>query len=152
MKIHTEEYALSRSELFWVLIHVYRRKFILWFAIALSIFMGLTIGVRGAVLFLAIFLGALLMIIWRYVCSKGNKSVFSRRSFEIDDEFISHMSDSSSGRIKIDSLIKVFRYSKYFLLYIADSHFIYLPMRAFTSDSDIQEFELLLRTKKLLKY
>ena len=148
----TREYALSRGELFLILLRGYIRKPILWLALVLSVLMVITPGVKGGILFFLIFLAAVLAIVSSQVFLKGSAPIFSRRSCEIDDDHVSIFpADSSSARIRIDSLIKVFRSAQCYLLYISRNQFVYLPLSAFSSDSDVQAFESMLKGKKLLK-
>ncbi len=78
----------------------------------------------------------------RYAYSKENKVFLLGRYYEIDSDMITGiMEDGTSQPLKTEHFIKIIKTSKYYLLYIAKSQFIYLPVDAFSNNTDIEWFE-----------
>ena len=83
--------------------------------------------------------------------SKKNKSFYRERTYQIDDKFIAYtMLDGSEGKMNFDTFIKIIKRPQYYLLYISNSQFIYIPVTCFKSEKDRQEFEQILEKHKLI--
>jgi hypothetical protein len=94
------------------------------------------------VLFLILFQIILVIQYRRYAYSNENKVFLLERYYEIDNDMINgKMEDGTSQPIKIEHFIKVIKTSKYYLLYLAKSQFIYLPVDAFSNHNDLEWFE-----------
>jgi len=85
---------------------------------------------------------------WRYAYCKQNSIFFKDRYFELDGDFLTgYLDDGTTDKINIKNIINLRKSKKYFLLYIAKSHFIYLPFACFKSEADLCDFE-----KKITQY
>jgi len=160
MNIKGREYQLSKKEFFKICLRISFKKLAVFAAIYLILFSAAVffklldaywLSIVAAVFFVFIPFVSLLAIL-SYLNSKQNKIFYKKRKFEIDDDFITtYIEDGSIGKNKFDNVIKVVRTARYYMLYISQSLFIYLPKSAFLSQEDINSFEDLLESKKLLK-
>lgn len=91
-----------------------------------------------------------LYIIWRHVHSPENRNIFTSRRVEFSREFVSgFVHDGSFGKNRLDNIIKAVHTSEYFLLYLADDQYIYLPVAAFYSEDDMAHLKELLKTHNI---
>jgi hypothetical protein len=66
--------------------------------------------------------------LWRFVNSDKNKIFFLKRTYELtDDKIIGKLDDESTTEISIKNIIKVVNNKKYYLLYISQGQFLYIP-------------------------
>ena len=146
--ITTARIKLTSKKLFEILISTYLKKrwWLLAWIWALIVILLLDTNKDTMELFLILFLilfQALLVIQFlRYAYSKENKVFLLERYYEIDNNMITGiMEDGTSQPIKTEHFIKVIQTSKYYLLYIAKSQFIYLPVDSFLNPNDKEWFE-----------
>ena len=78
---------------------------------------------------------------------------FLPRYWEIDAEFMTiYFEDGSLSKFRFEHLCKADKIAEYYLLYLTPAgYFHYLPIAAFESEKDINQFELFLETKELMK-
>lgn len=160
MNIKSNEYQLTKKRLFQTYMDINLKRLGI-FAFIYVILFGAAVFFRllniywfiFVIVFFAVFLPFLLILsILFYINSKANKIFYKKKRFEIDDDFITtYAEDGSLGKNKLDSIIKVVGTRKYYMLQISQAMFLYLPKSAFLSQEDINRFESLLRSKKLLK-
>lgn len=77
---------------------------------------------------------------------------FRNRICEITDNYFNMTYENGSLRkVHFNNYIKVIRESDWNFLYLTKVMFEYLPIRAFNSENDINEFEILIKNKKLME-
>ncbi len=67
-----------------------------------------------------------------------------------DNYFSTTFEDGSSIKIHFNNYIKATRESDWYFVYSTNTKFDYLPIRAFNSEDDINEFEAAMKHKKLM--
>lgn len=93
-------------------------------------------------LFCITFTFLLVVQFWRNAYSKQNKLFLLGRYYEIEtDRITGIMEDETSQPIKIEHFIKVIKSSKYYLMYIAQAQFIYVPFDSFKTPADKEWFD-----------
>lgn len=148
MEIKTKDFELTRKEYFKILMINYFRWWFIAFIFVIGIFLRKNWYWQIGLLYCI----WLIIYFWFYANSKKNKIFFKRRRFEINDDFlIGYLEDGSLDKLKIDNIVKVIRKARYYLLYMSKSSFIYFPLEIFSSSEDINNFDALLKSKKLLK-
>ncbi len=103
------------------------------------------------IIFTIVFPFVLVIQYWRFAYSNQNKLFLLGRYYEIENDIITGiMEDGTSQPIKTEHFIKVITSSKYYLMYIAKSQFIYVPFESFknSSDKDWFENEIIKKIKK----
>lgn len=146
MNIKTKEFEMTKWEYYKVLM-IETLKRIWWLIVFIAI---MTILNRDsfAIVFTFVFVVFLMLYNYYFVNSRANKSFFSKRYFEVNDEFLSgYVKDGSEGKINLNNVVKVVKNKSYFLIYISKVTFYYIPLNAFYSSEDIDSLYALLRTK-----
>lgn len=146
--IITGKIKLTSKKFFGILIKTYLKKkwWLLAWIWALILILLLDNNNDSIELFLIFFLllyQVLLVIQFRrYAYSKENKVFMLERHYEIEPDIINGiMEDGTIQPLKTAHFIKVVQSSKYYLLYIAKSQFLYLPIDSFSNSNDKQWFE-----------
>lgn len=160
MNIKIKEFNISEDELRHVTSIVYYKQIkvvIIIFAIitAISIISAILIPrlfsiwlAAGCVIFLSY---SLALPYLRKPVKTQIKLHFQNRTCEINDNYFSTtFEDGSSSKIHFSNYIKATRESDWYFLYLTNTYFEYLPIRAFNSEDDINEFEAALKTKRLM--
>ena len=146
--IQTKNVKLTPKELFEILILRYAKQ--RWWLYAWIWILAIIIGLQETYDYFAYFFMVfaivypILVVIqfWRYVKSKDNRILFLERHYEIDSEKINGIIDQDTySPIKLEHFIKVVMIRKTYLLYVAKSQFIYIPIDSFKSESDRVWFE-----------
>ncbi len=76
---------------------------------------------------------------------------FQTRNCEVSNNYSTTIFiDGSLFKVHFNNFTKATKESEYYFLYIGKINFYYLPLRAFNSENDINEFEAALKTKKLM--
>jgi YcxB-like protein len=159
MNIKTKEFNISETELRHVTRIVYYKALkvvIIVFAIITlisvihAIFNPEVISTAvGCVVALSYFLALPFM---RNSAKVQPKLNFKSRICEITDSyFIITFEDGSLSKVHFNNYIKIIRESDWYFLYLTKAYFEYLPIRAFNSEADINEFETLMKNKKLME-
>lgn len=151
MNIKTKEFQLTKGEYFniitlkyfkrkwWLFILLFLIAGLLWFAGRFYIALFITVFAIIYPIFLIIFF-------WIYCNSKKNKIFYTKRFYEVDNEFLSaYLEDGSLQKTKLDNIIKVVKTSKYYLLYISITQFFYIPFNAFKNEEELKIFDGLLK-------
>jgi len=146
--IKTKKIKLTPKELFAILIQRYLMQ--RWWLIAWIWILAIIVRLQDKYDYFAYFLIVfaiafpILIVIqfWKYAKSKDNKIMLLERHYEIDTEKINGIIDQDTySPIKLEHFIKVVMIRKTYLLYIAKSQFIYIPIDSFESESDREWFE-----------
>jgi hypothetical protein len=163
MNIRTKEFNMSEAEFRHLIRIVYYKQvqnkiIIIMFGIItlLSIIIAILV-LRYATIWFAIasvtFLSYLLA--FPYITDSAKTLIkldFQNRTCEINDNYFSTtFEDGTSIKIHFNNYIKVTRESDWYFMYSTNTRFDYLPIRAFNSEDDINEFEAALRNKKLME-
>ena len=158
MDIKTKEFNISETELRHVTRIVYYkalRIFIIAFAIITLI--GVIHAIFDAkfvstALECVVVLSCLLALPFlRNAAKVQPKLNFKNRICEVTDSyFIITFEDGSLSKVHFNNYIKVNRESNWYFLYLTKIYFEYLPIRAFNSENDINEFEIAMKNKKLM--
>ena len=151
MHIKTKEFQLTKGEYFNIItLKYFKRKW--WLFILLFLIAGLLwlLGRFYIALFINVFTIIypifLIVFFWIYSNSKKNKIFYTKRFYEVDNEFLSaYLEDGSLQKIKLDNIIKVVKTSKYYLLYISITQFFYIPFNAFNNEEELNNFDGLLK-------
>ncbi|WP_009633755.1 YcxB family protein [Synechocystis sp. PCC 7509] len=160
MNIKTKEFNTSEDELCYITRTIYyksKKALIIVFGIVAVISVIFAVFVTPQASFLAayfvILLGCILFIPFVINTAKSiPKIYFNNRACEITDNyFITSFEDGSLSKMHLHNFTKVTRESEYYFLYMAKIMFQYLPVRAFNSENDINEFETLMKNKKLME-
>ena len=94
------------------------------------------------IVFAAIYPMLLVYRFWRFSHSKENKIFFVRRVLKITNDLIEDsLEDGTVYPMKIDNFIRHEKIKDNYLLFIAKSIFLVLPMSAFETEEDIKWFE-----------
>lgn len=146
--IQTKNVKLTPKELFAILIIRYIKQ--RWWLFAWIWILAIILGFQEThdyfayffMLFAIVYPILVVIQFWRYVKSKDNKILFLERHYEIDSEKINGIIDQDTySPIKLEHFIKVVMIRKTYLLYVAKSQFIYIPIDSFESESDRVWFE-----------
>lgn len=161
MNIRTKEFNMSEAELHRVNKIAYYRPIkdllisLASFTIIIvvgSIFDHQTVSIA---IYCTIVLGYLLIYPFVFVnrsAKSQSKLHFKNRSCEITDIYLSTIfEDSSLCNIHFNNYIRITRESEWYFLYLSQGMFEYLPIRAFNSEDDINEFETIMKDKKLMQ-
>ncbi|TES90770.1 MAG: hypothetical protein E3J87_09290 [Candidatus Cloacimonadota bacterium] len=151
MNIKTKEFQLTKGEYFNIItLKYFKRKW--WLFILLFLIAGLLwlLGRFYIALFIFVFTVIypifLIVFFWIYSNSKKNKIFYTKRFYEVDNEFLSaYLEDGSLQKTKLDNIIKVVKTSKYYLLYISITQFFYIPFSAFNNAEELKSFDELLK-------
>lgn len=146
--IKTKKVKLTPKELFAILIQRYLMQ--RWWLIAWIWILAIIVGLQDKydyftyflIVFAIVFPILIAIQFWKYAKSKDNKIMLLERHYEIDTEKINGIIDQDTySPIKLEHFIKVVMIRKTYLLYIAKSQFIYIPIDSFESESDREWFE-----------
>lgn len=146
--IKTKKIKLTPKELFAILIQRYLMQ--RWWLIAWIWILAIIVRLQDKYDYFAYFLIVFAIVFpiliaiqfWKYAKSKDNKIMLLERHYEIDTEKINGIIDQDTySPIKLEHFIKVVMIRKTYLLYIAKSQFIYIPIDSFESESDREWFE-----------
>ena len=158
MQIRTKTYNLTISE-FRSLISSHYFKRMKWFLIliliivifnAFSVFLNNKPFWQVLIpLFFLIYLIAIPLMISKKSQSKLN---FMDRYCEIDETFFTvYYEDGSIIKLNLEHFIKAVKQSEYYLFYMINNQFHYLPLAALESEQDIHRLNLFLAGKQLIK-
>jgi hypothetical protein len=151
MAIRTKEFTLSKKDCFLIItINYFKSRWWLVTLLLLVLLYSTIPHLRFLLVFASVaYLFWTIVWFWLFVNSKKNKIFFKKIYYEIDDEFITgYIEDSSLSKIKLSNIVKVVKTKKYYLLYISQIQFIYVPLNIFTSENDVNNFNLLLAQSK----
>lgn len=157
MKITTEEFFLTKSEYFKILVTnaLYDRwfLFILFFGVSA---LGIQMTVVGIIShFLVFILISLVYLLYLVTSSalrsrvlRGHQFILSSRRCEIDHEFVAAcFADGSLNKINFSHITKITVRKDHFLFYYARNQFIYLPLKAINNPTDVQALVTLIKVK-----
>ena len=146
--ITTKKISLTSKQFFKLLINIYIKKrwwVFLWIWISIVLLLGLQPTKEFEiflVFFLVLFQILLVFNYWRYSHSKKNKIFFLERYYEIDNEkIIGIIEDGTTTTVRIEHFIKVIKIKGYYLLYLSQSQFLYIPNECFNNRDDQDWFE-----------
>jgi hypothetical protein len=164
MSIRTQDFNLTESEMQALMRSIYfknlRPLFIAYLVLAVLILLtdlltGRFAGTIGIVIFLGIFFGL------RFTRKFPQGSLnYQTRFCEINTDFLEiHFQDGSLSRTHLSHFvnaekktIKADQVANYYLMYLMkNAQFHYIPMRAFNSSKDLEEFDLILKQRGLLR-
>ncbi len=146
--IQTRKIELTSDEFFYLLLAIYLKK--RWWMLAwvwISVFILLFLANISSleyllIAFIILFQAGLVVQYWIYAHSRENRIYLLSRYFEIDpDQVVEHMEDGTSSTIKVERFVKVMKTGKFYLLFLARNEYVYLPVTAFESTSDLEWFE-----------
>lgn len=147
--IQTNIIRLTAKECFWLLLRNFLRKrwwmFVLAFALAIwFLFDDQETKIDVFVYAFAIALPFIVVLqYWTFSHSRQNSAFLEDRYYEITAEKITgYMASSTSHFIERSRFIKKVKTKKYYLLFISDTQFVYLPFAAFKSTADLEWFEM----------
>lgn len=155
MRISTNEFCLDKHTLFKInLLNYARKRSWLLALLLLIVFLLLLIQDRDLLIFctilIPIVIGYIIFFYWRHSTSEKNLVFFKKRRYEFTDEFFfQYLEDGSEGKINYENINMVARRKDYFLLYISQTQFFYVPVKCFASDKDRAVFDEFLRSRKL---
>ena len=123
------------------------------FALYVVFRLSFVVALLGFAASLAVYGWLVLYPLWRirrYVHARDNRGIFGPRYFEIDRDFIAGYSVSDEiSKSRLSNIVKAVRTPTYYLLFIAQNLFFYLPFDAFESQDDVDRLETLLKTHGL---
>jgi hypothetical protein len=100
---------------------------------------------------------AILVLFLRYLrvrsfyFSKKNKIFYTPYHLEIDKQFIQKFKqDGTLDKLNWDNIVKVKKVGKNYITYFSKLNIIVIPMQAFSKEQDLEKFEEILKTRKLL--
>ena len=153
-KIKTLRFSLPKNHYFQIMVYNYMRSrgwlFLAGFVLACAaMFRGMSEG--WLLLFFAVVYPlAMVGYLWVQAGSEDNKLFFIKRSYEIDDEKITvYLQDGTINQVRFEHVINVIKRAQYYLLYISQSQFIYLPFHAFENQGT-EALEDILRRRNLI--
>lgn len=139
MNIKTKEFSLSKKDFFVIITLGYLKS--RWWLIILLLLLWLYKNAIFIGLLTFFYIFWIILYCWVYANSKKNKIFFQKSYYEIDKDFITgYLEDGGIDKLKLSNIIKIVKTSKYFLLYISKTQFIYLPLNVFTCQEDINNF------------
>jgi len=144
MEIKTKEYSLTPFESFRILYYDSIKKILL--ALVILTIIGLIVNYKLLVIFIGIMPILIMIKCWRFVNSRENACYLKKRRIDINNKKLSvYRDDGELMEVLLTNIVKVLKRKQYYLIYIAKDSFLYLPISAFNSSKDINEFELLLK-------
>jgi hypothetical protein len=153
--IHLKPFALTRGEYVKItLIEVAKGR---WFVVPAAVAVVVagvfvedsSVTLLGAIL-VPIYIVTTLLNCWRNAASKQNRNYFMEKTIRITDDCIEIQMGENFSRLSLDSIARVVRTPRYYLLYLSRNAYSYIPAEAFPSEADREAFDGLLREKKLL--
>lgn len=160
MNIKTKEFNVSEAEFRHINRIVYYRQMktviIIFAIITVIVVIQATFTPQAADIIFAIqsvsVLSLLLALPYIINSAKAQGNIhFQNRTCEINDNYLSiTLEDGSSSKTHFNNYIKATREFDWYFVYLTNTKFEYLPIRAFNSEDDINEFEAALKNKKLL--
>ncbi|MCT7949337.1 YcxB family protein [Ancylothrix sp. C2] len=161
INIKTKEYNITEKQFFKIISSLYYKRskinLIIWgllFVVNLvplftqplsSALPGLMIWV----IFFAILYG--LTPLLAYKTAAQNKFVFQKTRVEIDIDFFTFFYDDGSlFKYRVSNFHKAENVREFYFLYVTKASIYYIPKAAFYTEADLQLFELMLKSKKLL--
>jgi hypothetical protein len=152
--IKTKEFSFPKS--------IYRKILIanslkrsLWALVFLVIiaFYQSTKGPSSMLLFLSalpvVYLSYLVVRCCIHANSKVHRLFFKERVFEVDNQNIDIIfKDGTASKIQINNIARVVKNSRYYLLFLTKKQFIYVPLFAFRTPGDINNFDSILKARK----
>jgi hypothetical protein len=164
MSIRTQEFNLTDSEMQALMRIIYlknlRPQIIVYLKLAtLILLLDLLTGRFTRTMYIFLFLGISLGL--RFTCKFPQSPLnYQTRFCEINTHFFElHYQDGSSSKTHLSDFasvekktIKADQVANYYLLYLMkNAQFHYIPMRAFNSSKDLEEFDLILKQRGLLR-
>jgi hypothetical protein len=143
IKLALINFMLQRKHLYYSLIPI---------AIcAISIFIfswwWIVVGLLIAILYVAFwaiqFTGVTVM--------EQNKPLFEKLMYEIDSrQILMKINEKQGMPIKWEMVKKVVEYKEHYLLFVDKAQFVYLPIKSFNSENDLNFLRHILKNKKLI--
>lgn len=161
INIKTKEYQITEKQFFKILSSLYYKRsqatLIIWgllFVVNLAqlFTQPLSTALPGVIIFVLVF-GILYGIapFLGYKTAAQNKYVFQKTRVEIDTDFFTfYYEDGSLFKYKFSNFHKAEKEGEFYFLYVTKVSVYYIPKAAFYTEADIQLFELMLKSKKLL--
>ena len=159
MNIKTKEFNISEDEFRHITRGIYYKaiKFLLIMVAILAVTSILTSifspPLNSIAVLSIMFLGFLSFAPFIGNSAKAQSKLnFQNRICEITDNYFSMTyEDGSLSKIHFNNFVKITKESDWYFLYLTQVFFEYLPIRAFNSEDDINEFETLIKNKKLME-
>jgi len=159
MSIKTKEFNISEEELRQVTRIVYYRtlKILLILMAIFSLIIVIESIILPSLTLIAIgFVAALgYYLVFPFIRNPSKtqpKLNFKNRICELTDNYFNTTyEDGSLRKVHFSNYLKVTRESDWYFLYLTKVMFEYVPIRAFNSENDINEFETLMKSKKLME-
>jgi hypothetical protein len=80
-----------------------------------------------------------------------NKPLFEKLMYEIDSrQILMKINEKQGMPIKWEMVKKVVEYKEYYLLFVDKAQFVYLPIKSFNSENDLNFLRHILKNKKLI--
>ena len=153
--IRTQEFTLKQEDFVLIsMMHLLRST---WWLHGLLFFISLVIAALSGLIAVVVVVVLWLLLPFVYLAlffqqaySRNNESLFRRRYFSIDNDFVTGFAeDDCTERVWLDYLVRTIMIGKYYLLFTSGSSFLLLPRDAFHTEADAQQFEGLLQARGL---
>ncbi|MBW4662702.1 MAG: YcxB family protein [Chroococcus sp. CMT-3BRIN-NPC107] len=159
MIIKTKEFNTSKAEFRHVINIAYYRSIkdliigLASFTIIIVFCSGFNSLAVSIAIWSGILLGYLLIFPFLNTSAKSQPGLhLKNRTCEITDNYFSMtFEDGSLTKVHFNNYLKINRESEWYFLYMTQVMFEYLPLRAFNSEKDINEFETMMKNKKLME-
>ena len=147
-KIATHEFKLEEKIYFKILIRTQLANFWwLYLLTLLLIFWNISeFGVNNFSTFLVLigFVYPIFQFFYLYhlATAKKNRSLLMKRSVEVDEMYIySSVEDGTENKVPFSKIVQFTESRTFFLLYISEYQFIYIPKSSFKDEADKESFE-----------
>lgn len=146
MKMQSKEFQLSRKRYFRIVMHKHLRKR-LWFIVLIW---GFAIGLAFfrmnfiTVLLILYAIGYPLLVYFflrKRFSANINPDIFRKRYFLLKDDVLeTHFEDGSVAATPRKSIQRIYKKGKFSMAYTSKHNFIYIPVEAFQSKKEYNEF------------
>jgi hypothetical protein len=160
MRLETKTVVITRHDFFRILMRrTYSGRWSLWTVMALLLGVGLFNAVsKGEFLVLWLGLGLLGLLfaynpvsIFRYVNSPENANIYAPRKYVITSDTLTVVLESgTTTEFPLSRITTAVRYGAYYLLFLSQQQYFYIPADCFTSREDADAFSELLMQRSLL--
>ncbi|HEY9809160.1 MAG TPA: YcxB family protein [Halomicronema sp.] len=161
INIKTKEYQVTEKQFFKIISTLYYKRSKVSLGIfALILLLNLVqlysqplIVVLPPIIILGIIFSILYFLtpFLAYKTAAQNKYVFQQTRVEIETNFFTFFYDDGSlFKYRISNFYKAENAGEFYFLYVTKASIYYIPKAAFYTEADLQLFELMLKSKKLL--
>ncbi len=160
MRLETNTVVITKQDFFRILMRrTYSGRWSLWIVMALLLGVGIFNAVsKGEFLVLWLGLGLLALLfaynpvsILRYVNSPENANIYARRKYVITGDTLTVVLESGAAtEFPFSRITKAVRYGSYYLLFLSQQQYFYIPAGCFATQEDAETFSELLIQKSLL--